>query len=89
MRRVLHANGVPFAGAGAGELTRLSAWWVKLGILPERIEPGKPQQNERHERFHRTLKAAACRPLANDLEAQQELFDLLCAEYNDEGRIRH
>jgi transposase InsO family protein len=49
-------NGTPFASTGCGGLSRLSIWWLKLGILPERIEKGKPQQNGRHERMHRTLK---------------------------------
>ena len=49
-------NGTPFASIGLARLTRLSAWWIRLGIRPETIEPGKPQQNGRHERMHRTLK---------------------------------
>ena len=51
-------NGTPFASIGLARLTRLSAWWIRLGI-PETIEPGKPQQNGRHERMHRTLKREA------------------------------
>ena len=50
-------NGPPFASVGAGGLTKLSVWWLKLGIRVERITPGKPQENGRQERFHRTLKA--------------------------------
>ena len=57
-------NGPPFAGVGAGGLTRLSVGWVKLGIRLERIDPGCPQQNGRHERMHRTLKADTTRPPA-------------------------
>ena len=52
-------NGTPFASIGLARLTRLSAWWIRLGIRPETIEPGKPQQNGRHERMHRTLKREA------------------------------
>jgi transposase InsO family protein len=50
-------NGVPFATNTLARLSRLSAWWVRLGVMPQLIEPGKPQQNGRHERMHRTLKA--------------------------------
>ena len=57
-------NGVPFATNTLARLRRLSAWWVRLGVLPQLIEPGNPQQNGRHERMHRTLKAEATRPPA-------------------------
>jgi transposase InsO family protein len=77
-------NGPPFASTGAGGLTRLSARWAKMGVRLERIEPGKPQQNGRHERMHRTLKAETCAPPADDPEAQQARFDVFRAEYNDE-----
>jgi transposase InsO family protein len=53
--RIRTDNGVPFAAKSPGGLTQLSKWWVRLGIMPERIEPGKPQQNGRHERMHKTL----------------------------------
>jgi transposase InsO family protein len=49
-------NGAPFASRTIGGLSRLAVWWIKLGIRPERIEPGMPQQNGRHEQMHRTLK---------------------------------
>jgi putative transposase len=75
-------NGPPFASVGAGGLTNLSIWWIKLGILPERIDPGKPGQNGRHERFHRTLKAATATPPAATLRAQQQRFDAFQQEYN-------
>jgi len=75
-------NGPPFASTGLGGLTRLSIWWIKLGIVPERIEPGKPQQNGRHERVHRTLKAATLNPPARTLRKQQEVFDRFVEEYN-------
>lgn len=62
--RIRTDNGVPFASNTLARLSQLSAWWVRLGILPEFIEPGKPQQNGRHERMHRTLKAETTRPPA-------------------------
>lgn len=75
-------NGSPFATPGLGGLSELSVWWIKLGIRPERIRPGKPQQNGRHERMHRTLKqATACPPAAN-LRLQQIHFDHFRQEYN-------
>ncbi len=77
-------NGAPFASLGAGGLGKLSVWWVKLGILPERIEPGKPQQNGRHERMHRTLKLETAQPPAENLQAQQRRFDRFRAEFNHE-----
>ena len=55
-------NGVPFASTALGGLTRLSIWWLKLGIRLERIQPGQPQQNGRHERMHKTLKAETATP---------------------------
>lgn len=60
--RIRTDNGPPFATVSLARLSSLSAWWVRLGILPELIEPGKPQQNGRHERMHRTLKAETTRP---------------------------
>ncbi len=77
-------NGAPFASLGVGGLSRLSVWWVKLGILPERIEPGKPQQNGRHERMHGTLKPETAHPPAASLKAQQRRFDHFRAEFNHE-----
>jgi len=61
-RRIRTDNGVPFATNTLARQSSLSAWWVRLGVLPELIEPGKPQQNGRHERMHRTLKAETTRP---------------------------
>lgn len=75
-------NGTPFASLGAGGLSRLSVWWVKLGITPERIEPGQPQQNGRHERMHRTLKAECASPPAASAAAQQRRLDQFRAEFN-------
>lgn len=54
--RIRTDNGVPFATNTPARLSKLSGWWVRLGVLPELIEPGKPQQNGRHERMHRTLE---------------------------------
>ena len=77
-------NGPPFASIGAGGLSRLAVWWIKLGVKPERIKPGKPQQNGRHERMHRTLKAETADPPAATLAEQQRRFDGFRAIYNDE-----
>jgi len=77
-------NGPPFASLGLGGLSPLAVWWVRLGIGLERIEPGAPQQNGRHERMHRTLKEATAQPPARNLSAQQELFDYFRQEYNEE-----
>jgi putative transposase len=75
-------NGSPFASTGAGGLSRLSVEWVKLGIKLERIEPGQPQQNGRHERLHRTLKAETSRPPAASADEQQRRFDRFRRHYN-------
>lgn len=83
-RRIRTDNGVPFASRATGGLSALSIWWIRLGIVPERIEPGKPQQNGRHERMHRTLKLATTRPAAASFAAQQRHFDAFRQEYNHE-----
>jgi len=75
-------NGVPFATTGIHGLSALNVWWLQLGIQHERIEPGRPQQNGRHERMHRTLKAATTRPPATTLATQQRVFDEFRQEYN-------
>src|SRR6185436_3362377 len=77
-------NGVPFATTALGRLSTLSVWWVRLGIFPELIEPGCPQQNGRHERMHRTLKREATRPPSGNLAAQQVRFNRFRHEYNQE-----
>jgi putative transposase len=77
-------NGVPFATAALGRLSTLSVWWIRLGILPELIAPASPQQNGRHERMHRTLKAEATRPPSGNLQAQQIRFNRFRHEYNDD-----
>jgi len=75
-------NGPPFASVGAGGLSPLSIWWIKLGIMPERIQPGHPEQNGRHERMHRTLKQATMRPPAATPAAQQQRCDAFRLDYN-------
>ena len=77
-------NGPPFASKALGGLSRLSVWWIQIGILPERIEPGKPQQNGRHERMHKTLKEHTANPPHATLAEQQRAFDLFRRDYNDE-----
>ncbi|MBU0768581.1 MAG: IS481 family transposase [Proteobacteria bacterium] len=78
-------NGTPFAGGNSiWNLTRLSVWWIRLGIRLERIKPGCPQQNGRHERMHRTLKLEATKPPASNLLQQQEKFDQFRDEFNFE-----
>lgn len=75
-------NGSPFASVGLGGLSRLSAWFIKLGIRPERIEKAHPEQNGRHERMHRTLKEATAVPPQANLNKQQKAFDSFVEEYN-------
>lgn len=77
-------NGPPFASCGLCGLSELSVWWMLLGIGVERIEPGKPQQNGRHERMHRTLKEATASPPHANLRRQQKAFDEFREEYNRE-----
>ena len=78
-------NGTPFAGGNSvWNLTRLSVWWIRRGIRLERIKPGNPQQNGKHERMHRTLKAEATRPARSNLLQQQETFDAFRKEFNFE-----
>jgi putative transposase len=83
-KRIRTDNGVPFATNTLARLSQVSAWWVRLGILPELIEPGKPQQNGRHERMHRTLKAETTRPPANTGRGQQRRFNRFREEFNCE-----
>jgi transposase InsO family protein len=82
--RIRTDNGVPFASNALARLSTLSAWWVKLGIYPEQIEPGKPQQNGKHERMHRTLKKEATIPPEQNLSGRQNRFDFFRNEYNTE-----
>jgi len=75
-------NGPPFASRAIAGLSRLAVWWIKLGIVPQRIQPGHPEQNGRHERMHRTLKETIGSPQA-DRRAQQRVLDRFRREYND------
>ncbi|OGO42147.1 MAG: hypothetical protein A2137_02900 [Chloroflexi bacterium RBG_16_58_8] len=77
-------NGTPFASVGLGGLSSLAVWFVKLGIYPERIEKGHPEQNGRHERMHRTLKAEAISPPRKNIREQQKAFDRFRTAYNHE-----
>lgn len=77
-------NGVPFGQPGAlGGLSPLAVWWIRLGIRPERIHPGQPQENGAHERMHRTLKAETMRPIAPTWDAQQQRFRSWQQLYNE------
>ena len=77
-------NGSPFGSRGAGGLTRLSAWWIKLGVEPHFIRPASPQENGRHERMHRTLKEQTSYPAAVSAAEQQGRFDTFRRHYNEE-----
>ena len=77
-------NGAPFASRAVGGLSRLSVRLIKAGIIPERIEPGKPQQNGRHERMHLTLKRETASPPAANRRSQQRRFDAFRETYNEE-----
>jgi putative transposase len=83
-KRIRTDNGVPFASNALARLSQLSVWFVKLGIYPELIEPGEPQQNGVHERMHRTLKQEATIPPAASLRAQQRKLDRFREEFNQE-----
>jgi transposase InsO family protein len=76
-------NGPPFASTAAGGLSHLAVWWLKLGISLERIRPGHPEQNGRHERMHRTLQEV-CQPPAASASEQQQRFDVFCTVFNHE-----
>ncbi len=75
-------NGPPFGSLALGGISGLSKWWIRLGIRPERIRPGRPEQNGRHERMHRTLKEAGVAPIRASFAAQQRQFDAFVQEYN-------
>ncbi|MFZ1106641.1 MAG: integrase core domain-containing protein, partial [Hyphomicrobiaceae bacterium] len=86
-------NGAPFGSTGAGGLSELSVWWLRLGIAlearlrhdePRYIPPSSPQDNGRHERMHRTLKALTSKPAAATAGGQQVRFDRFRAHYNEE-----
>ncbi len=82
--RIRSDNGTPFASVGVGGLSKLSIWWIRLGIIPERITPGQPQQNGRHERMHRTLKLRIGQPGAADMAQQQVILDEFKRHYNED-----
>lgn len=82
--RIRTDNGVPFSSTAPGGLSDLAVWWIRLGITPERIEPGRPQQNGSHERMHRTLKAEATKPPGRHLLWQQFKFNDFMTYFNDE-----
>jgi transposase InsO family protein len=75
-------NGAPFASIAVGGLSALSKWWIDLGIRPERIAPGRPSQNGRHERMHRSLKAWLGTTQGANLAAEQQRLQLFATEYN-------
>lgn len=77
-------NGEPFASIGLGGLSRLSVWFIKLGIKHERITKGHPQENGRHERMHRSLKEAAAKPPKDNIKQQQRVFNAFIPEYNQQ-----
>jgi transposase InsO family protein len=81
-QRIRSDNGSPFASRGLLGLSKLSVWWRLLGIKHERITPGCPQENGRHERMHRTLKEETTRPARGNSLAQQECFDVFVHEFN-------
>ena len=81
---ILTDNGTPFASCSLGRLTRLSMWWIELGITPVLIQPGNPQQNGRHERMHKTLKQETTIPPAYHLRTQQRKFNSFIQEFNFE-----
>jgi hypothetical protein len=77
-------NGAPFASNAPAGISRLSAWWIRLGIQPERIRPGHPEENGRHERMHRTLKEETASPPKETAPAQQMAFDAFQKEFNED-----
>lgn len=81
--RIRSDNGQPFASCALGRLSQLSVWWLRLGIRPELIEPASPQQNGRHERMHKDLKADTTRPPAHSRAAQQRRFDTFRHIFNE------
>jgi putative transposase len=81
-QRIRTDNGVPFASMALGRLSRLSIWWIELGIRPDLIEPASPQQNGRHERMHRDLKAETTIPPAGNHRAQQRRFNEFRTYFN-------
>lgn len=83
-QRIRSDNGAPFASTAVAGLSRLAVWWIRLGIRPERIERGKPQQNGRHERMHRTLKQALGKEPVADRAQLQARLDEFVRHYNEQ-----
>jgi len=83
-RAIRTDNGPPFSTLAPGGLSRLAVWWIRLGVRPERILPGRPDQNGRHERMHSTLKAETAKPPRSSFTTQQRAFDRFQVEYNEE-----
>jgi transposase InsO family protein len=81
---ILSDNGAPFSSTGLAGLSRLNVWWTRLGIRAERIEPGHPEQNGRHERMHRTLREETIEAARQTLRGQQRAFDAFRLEYNED-----
>ena len=81
-RAIRTDNGPPFASVGLGGLSRLSITWIRLGITPERIDPGHPEQNGRHERMHRTLNEESASPPQTNARRQQDAFDRFRDDFN-------
>lgn len=81
---MLSDGGPPFGSTGLGRLSRLGVWLVRVGVVPVLIEPGRPDQNGRHERFHETLKAETASPPSSSIRAQQTSFDCFQQVYNVE-----
>jgi len=82
--RIRSDNGAPFASQGECGLTELAVWWLELGILWERIDPGRPQQNGRHERLHRTLQEETMQPPASTWRLQQRRLESFRVHYNEQ-----
>jgi putative transposase len=82
--RIRTDNGVPFATTSVGALSKLSIWWIHLGIWHDRITPGRPQENGSHERMHRSLKEKTALQPSRSFQGQQLRFDKFCDEYNHE-----
>jgi putative transposase len=83
-RFMLSDSGPPFGSSGLGRLSRLGVWLVRIGVVPVLIEPGRPDQNGRHERFHETLKAETASPPSGSIRSQQAAFDRFQQTYNEE-----
>ena len=81
---MLSDSGPPFGSSGLGRLSRLGVWLVRIGVVPVLIEPARPDQNGRHERFHETLKAETASPPSGSIRSQQAAFDRFQHIYNEE-----